>query len=818
VQSSTAKNAEVTLARAWLAYREGDLTAALAGGRRAVPEKLSVQDSLADEALVKALHLLSKLHFDKAFHTDSIGYYQRWAADLLDDGAPAVLLAENQLCLALDQLYSYTFSTQVSAARAGRELLATADRPYPELEGRLLVAEGLGLKKYADQQEEPLRGELLEEAAELMTNAVRAFRAIDSPRWREAQREKVIIVSRFQDRARFEDELRPLLRADRTVAFGFPDRLRGYYHHRGQRADSVLHYYTRFRGEWPDYDFHLQDETIWTLSQYAIKTGDLALAHRSTLDHMVLYGCRDAGFSDADMDSVLLGYPKRKLCYYALCDYGRYRLADYLARGDTASFARAKRAFDFLLDHWENVFVTGEEESALRQLTNITYKVVQNATTVDYYGYRDRPGPATASQLLNTLERTRTFLLLNDRLQPDARLRNWQSQINELKEKELRGGGLSRRERKELTRLSRLHRERNDGLREARSASPASRPGRRLELADLRDGMGPTDAILHFGEGNGRLIAQYIDADTVVVYALPRSEGLRDSIATYLKYLEGRSDEVAVAAFRSASSYLYELTVAPFAEALNQRRRLLIVPAGPLRRLPFGTLVTAPAGGKDWDSLSYLVDKIEIRYAPSLRVEALNAAARPAGYADRTVGNWTYPELANYFAGAERYLREMAAAGSTFFDGSRCSSGTFREQLGSFGIVNLSLHARGNPLSRYGNYLYFSGRDSLNAVELARLRCRASLVVLAACETGRGRQTVGEGTFSIARGFQQLGVPDVVYSLWRIPASASAQLQRGFYEQLYRGHDPAAALTLAKRRLRAGRYAFPGYWGGLVKG
>jgi CHAT domain-containing protein len=821
VQAEPGKEGELLLARAWLAYRDVQFQKALEGGRRAVAV-LNQEVSLAPpEALIVGLHMLAELHFDKAEFVDSIGFYQRWAAELLDEQNLPVLRAENQLCLALNQLYHYTFATQVSAARGGQVLLDNASSDHPELRGRLLVAEGLGLKKYADQQDEPERIKLLEQAVGLMDEAVNAFRKAESIRWREAQREKVIIISRFQDRERFERELHPLI-VDSTsgVAFGFPLRLRGYYHHRQSAVDSVLYYYQQFRPQAPPFDFHLNDETIWSLIQYAIRDGDLELARRSVRDHMELYGCLDDPGTDYSLTELLAQYPEKIFCYYALCDYGRYRLADYIERGDAQALEGARKTFGHLLDHWDDVFVTGEEESAIRQLFTITHKVIRNATTTEYFAYRRQATTDNANRLLNALERTRTFLLLQDRLQPDEDLRRWQSRINELKERDLRGEGLTTTERDELRRTLDRHLLRSRELREGRMAEDTVRLNRLTSLFELRSGLASSDAILHFGEGEGQLVAQYIDRDTTIAYALPVDLHFSDTVARYLNLLEQDVRLVDGQELRSLSHSLFQRVLGPISRQLSSRGSLLVVAAGPLLRLPFGTLLTDPvADTLSWDQLPYLVDQLTIRYSPSLRIEALNAAARPPRYDNLTVGNWTHPELVAYFKGPVQWLSERAGVGSNLHTGTGCNSSSFMKEVGKFDIINLSVHARGNPQSRYANYLFFAPGDSLNAVTLSRLDCRADLVMLAGCETGRGRTTIAEGTFSIARGFQQLGVPDVVYSLWRVPAAASAELQQHFYEALFAGASPAEALTRAQRVLRReGKYAYPGYWGGMVKG
>jgi len=66
----------------------------------------------------------------------------------------------------------------------------------------------------------------------------------------------------------------------------------------------------------------------------------------------------------------------------------------------------------------------------------------------------------------------------------------------------------------------------------------------------------------------------------------------------------------------------------------------------------------------------------------------------------------------------------------------------------------------------------------------------AELVVLSACETGRGDvEYSGEGATGLGKAFQIAGARVVVVSQWKVPAEETGTLFRDFYDRLY---DPAA--------------------------
>lgn len=121
-----------------------------------------------------------------------------------------------------------------------------------------------------------------------------------------------------------------------------------------------------------------------------------------------------------------------------------------------------------------------------------------------------------------------------------------------------------------------------------------------------------------------------------------------------------------------------------------------------------------------------------------------------------------------------------------------------------------------DPMLRSG--LYFAGADRtlagkpssdgvdngvLTAVEASNLNLASTeLVVLSACNTGRGDVKTGEGVFGLRRALQEAGARDVLMSLWSVPDKETRQLMKRFYAKWLAGTEIHEALKEAQLEMR----------------
>ncbi|WBM73283.1 CHAT domain-containing protein [Saprospira grandis] len=134
-----------------------------------------------------------------------------------------------------------------------------------------------------------------------------------------------------------------------------------------------------------------------------------------------------------------------------------------------------------------------------------------------------------------------------------------------------------------------------------------------------------------------------------------------------------------------------------------------------------------------------------------------------------------------------------------------------------------------NPLFRSGlaltniNYVW-KGRAPIegladgifSAYEVSNLNLfQTELVVLSACETGRGDIDNNEGIMGLQRAFKMAGAQRLIISLWKVPDAQTSELMQRFYRHYLSLGNYHKAFRLAQDEMRA-QYRNPYYWAAFI--
>lgn len=250
---------------------------------------------------------------------------------------------------------------------------------------------------------------------------------------------------------------------------------------------------------------------------------------------------------------------------------------------------------------------------------------------------------------------------------------------------------------------------------------------------------------------------------------------------------------------------LHKLLVQPIADILpkDPNARVIFMPQKSLFLVPFAALQD--------NSGKYLVEKHTILTAPAIQVLDLTHKQRQSisGKEALVVGNPIMPKIGEppqpleQLPGAEKEALAIAQLLQTkAITGDRATKASIVQAMPKAKMIHLATHGLLDDFKGLGVpgaiALAPSGSDNglLTASEILELKLNAELVVLSACDTGRGTIT-GDGVIGLSRSLISSGVPSVLVSLWSVPDAPTASLMTEFYKNLLSQPDKAQALRQA---------------------
>lgn len=334
--------------------------------------------------------------------------------------------------------------------------------------------------------------------------------------------------------------------------------------------------------------------------------------------------------------------------------------------------------------------------------------------------------------------------------------------------------------------------------------------------------------------------------------------GPLDELASRLRAVLATRD----VGYQAVAQELHALVFEPLRPLLGGTRRLFLSTDGQLSLVPFAAL---------HDGEQFLIDSFEVTYLTSGRellprpwvtatAESVIVLADPdftffTPHAEMAEQPWvplpgTRQEAeaiqrllpqAQLFLGAEATKERLLSLSTPgvlhlathgFFlneapgpEGSRA--------LGSFGVLGQKprVPAPPDPLLCSGLVLAGAcapapgvpggpapspGSAQVTALELAGLNLWGTqLVVLSACDTGRGEVKLGQGVYGLRRAFVTAGAETVVTSLWKVNDEKTCALMETYYRHLREGQGRGRALHEAMRQVRQ-RQPHPHYWAPFI--
>lgn len=256
-------------------------------------------------------------------------------------------------------------------------------------------------------------------------------------------------------------------------------------------------------------------------------------------------------------------------------------------------------------------------------------------------------------------------------------------------------------------------------------------------------------------------------------------------------------DEVALLARRRQDLLreLYDLLMKPVEAYLPKDEQALvtIIPHGPMFMVPFAALISED--GK------FFVEKHTISYSPAIGVmRATQKLEQTASKeSDRLLAFGNPITKAIEFLGTLPFSEKEVKNIATLFGeqnsvvkiGQDANKKAFEELAPQFSEVHLATHGlvdEEHPMQSSLILAPTNTDDGLLTVKdiLAMKELKAKLVVLSACQTGRGKIT-GDGIIGLSRAFIIAGTPSVLVSQWNVDDIVTEFQMKSFYKS-YLGH------------------------------
>ena len=298
----------------------------------------------------------------------------------------------------------------------------------------------------------------------------------------------------------------------------------------------------------------------------------------------------------------------------------------------------------------------------------------------------------------------------------------------------------------------------------------------------------PTTAFVLTRAGAGGAVMQAV--------ILPPADTLAGPLARYLALVQrGGPADVG----RDLSRAFFDSVSARLGDSVT---RLIVVPDGPLHRMPWDLLRLADG--------HYVVERYAVSVAPSAAIlaELWRRHSEPPSSAGAVpllaLGDPDIPKVPR-LEGSGREARLVASYSPDAVVRLRSeASGEWLRHapLARYGLLHFATHAVVDERSAAGTRLMLApaGQDDgrVGPGDLAALDLHADLVVLSGCRTAGGVMIEGEGIQGLTAPLLAAGVRNVVATAWRIPDRATVPFVEALYQGLAGGLPVGDALRGAK--------------------
>lgn len=356
---------------------------------------------------------------------------------------------------------------------------------------------------------------------------------------------------------------------------------------------------------------------------------------------------------------------------------------------------------------------------------------------------------------------------------------------------------------------------------------------RLINISDLQNMLKKNEMIIAYTLSDDNIFTFTLSKNKLLCIEQPLDKNFINALNTFIEVINndqtGSYTKKDYDLFVRSAHIVYQKILAPF-KSLIKNKSLIIIPDEQLNLVPFEALLTKlpVSENSSFKKLNYLIKENTVSYAFSASILLNNTKKSLKGKNKILAFAPVYNYSKDSLLPISNTLKEVNHI-TSFFNGDvltsdKATENNFKRLASAYNILHLAMHSDlGNDNPLYSS-LIFSGNDSiddnrLHAYEIYNMDLNADLVILSACNTGKGKLQKGEGVMSLSRSFAYAGVNSQMMSLWLSDDKPSSEIIHDFYKYLSKGKKKAKALCQAKLNFlkkASMSEAHPHYWSNLI--
>jgi CHAT domain-containing protein/Tfp pilus assembly protein PilF len=382
--------------------------------------------------------------------------------------------------------------------------------------------------------------------------------------------------------------------------------------------------------------------------------------------------------------------------------------------------------------------------------------------------------------------------------------------------------------RRNLIGISVKQRELTTKIRRDSSKSASLTYPEPLDLKGVQAALDADTLLLSYFVGVEETYLFAVTKNSIKVFTLPTGEdSLKEQVKTFRN--EVASKRVDLSNWVKEGKSLYDILIGPAQDSINQAKRILICPDGPLNILPFAALVRQPPPTPRYfieDKPLHMINSMTV-YAKTLELRTENGQQMRLLAFGNPVNNLTALKSAQTEV---QKIGRLFGQSATLRLGPQATETSAKDESRNYSILHFAVHGQLDTDVGLNSSLALSQPEMagmkasekdngfLQAWEIfEQIRLKADLVVLSACETGPGENVRGEGLIGLTRAFQYAGTKSIVVSLWEVDDESTATFMTTFYQELRKGVNKDVALQTAMNTVRSNRkWQHPFHWSPFI--